>query len=134
MITDKSIPITSSEITKPSNIPSSTPNEPLNQFDSRSITTHKHSSTPIHIFPQILTPDNNVFTPHHQHFPYPFFAPGNTHRKEKILFLNQHILDSPPSSTRTLSTSSCSSIIGNPFYNTIIPGQQHCHDKESSRR
>ncbi len=78
-----SIPTILSNITKPSCI-------------SSSITTHKHLSTSMHHFPQIPTPDHNLFTSHHQHFPYPFFAPpppGNinlstTKKKRKSYFLN----------------------------------------------
>ncbi len=86
MIPDKSIPTISSDITKPSCISSSITKESLNLFDSRSITTHKLPSTSMHIFPQIPTPDHNLFTPPHQHFPYPFFAPpppGNINPSNK---------------------------------------------------
>jgi len=87
------IPSILSNITKSSCVSSSITNESLNLFDSRSITTHKHLS---HHFPQIPTPDHNLFTSHHQHFPYPFFAPpppGNinlstTKTKRKSYFLN----------------------------------------------
>lgn len=125
-------------MTKPSCISSSsssTTNETLNQFDSRPKATPKHSSTSVYHFPQIPTSDHNLFTPpHHQHFPYPYFLPpGNNNLLIKTIFFNQYILDSPPSSTRTLSTSSCSSITGNPFYNTMPSGQQHCLEKDSRR-
>jgi len=75
VITDKSIPTISSDIREPSCIPLSTTDERLNLFNSQPIVTHKHPSTSMNFFPQTLTPDNNLFTLHHQHFSYPFFAP-----------------------------------------------------------
>ncbi len=90
VVTDKSIPSLLSDITKPSCFPSSATNEPLNPFDARPITTHKHPSIPLHPFPQTLTPDSNLFTPHQQHFPYPLFTlppPGKTNRSRKKSYL-----------------------------------------------
>jgi len=55
--------------------PTSTTNETLNLFDSRPITNHNHLSVPMHLFPQILNPDSNLYTSHHQQFPYPLFTP-----------------------------------------------------------
>jgi hypothetical protein len=71
MMIDKLISTSLSDKTKSSCFPLSTTNEPTNLFDSRSISHH----TPLHLVPQIHTPDSNIFTPPHQHFPYPFFAP-----------------------------------------------------------
>ena len=75
----------SSDLTKPSISPALTTNESLNFFNSQPITTHKHPSIPVHLFSQILTPDNNVFSPHHQHFSYPFFIlPGKFNFSTKM--------------------------------------------------
>lgn len=75
MMIDKLISTSLSDTTKSSCFPLSAANEPANLFDSRSISNHKHSSTPLHLFPQMLTPDSNIFTPPHQQFSYPLFAP-----------------------------------------------------------
>ena len=48
-------------------IKSSEINETANQIEGR--------STSLHLFPQILTPDSDVFTPPYQHFSYPLFVP-----------------------------------------------------------
>jgi hypothetical protein len=133
-----SIPVSLPIITESSWFPTSTTNETLNLFDSRPITNHKHSSVPMHLFPPILNPDSNLYTSHHQQFPYPLFTPPPPGKikypsRKKLSFLNDFISDSPPLSTRKLSSSSCSSIAGNSFYNTIMSGQQYCHDKEFRR-
>jgi hypothetical protein len=75
MTKDKLISTSLSDITKSSCFSLPTTNEPTNLFDSRSISHHKHSSTPLHPFPQIHTPDSTIFNSTHQHFPYPLFAP-----------------------------------------------------------
>ncbi|CAF4322477.1 unnamed protein product, partial [Adineta steineri] len=78
IVTEQSIPVSLSPNTKllpPPPPPSSTLNETLSQFDIYSLPNHIHSSTSIDLFPQMPTPDSNLFTPSHQHFPYPLFIP-----------------------------------------------------------
>ncbi|CAF1040406.1 unnamed protein product [Rotaria sp. Silwood1] len=122
VITDTSIlsiPTNLSDIKKSSCFSSSVINETLNLFDCRSITNHEDSSVLMRLFPQFITPDNNLFIHPHQHHSHPLVA--------------QPPSNSPPLSIRTLSTSSSSSTIGNPCYNTNMSAQQYCYDKESRR-
>ena len=132
---EESIPAPPSETTKSSYFSSLATNELANLFDSRSITNHKHLSTPLHLFPQMLTPDSSVFTPSHQHFPYPIFAlpPGKANSSIVTLIFHSSGLDSPPLSTRPRLTSNCSSIIVNSFPNPVLSEQQYCYDQESRR-
>lgn len=137
----QTITIEKSEISKPVCITSSMANEALNQLDSRPITTHKHSSTSVHFVTPTHASDNNLITSHQpqqqqQHFSYPYFLPPGILIPSSIKINNSKEyfdLESPPSSTRTLSTSSCNSIVGNSFYNTMISGQQYGYDKDSRR-
>ncbi|CAF1050257.1 unnamed protein product [Rotaria sordida] len=114
-----SIPTTLSDIKKSSCFSSSVTNETLNLFDCRSITNNEHSSKLMRLFPQLITPDSNLFMPHHQYYSYSLVAQPSS--------------NSPPLSIRTLSTSSSNSTIGNPCYNTNMSEQQYCHDEESKR-
>ena len=99
-------------------------------------TKSSYFSTPLHLFSQMLTPDSNVFTPSHQHFPYPLFVPpppGKENSSLAIRIFYSSDLDSPPLSTRTRLASNCSSIIGNSFPNSVLSEQQYCYDQESRR-
>ncbi|CAF0747547.1 unnamed protein product [Adineta steineri] len=117
IVTDQSIPVSLSPNTKLPPPPSSTLNETLSQFDIYSLPNPIHSSTSIDLFPQMPTPDSNLFTSSHQHFPYPLFIPSP-------------LSNSPLLSTRRLSSNSCNSVIENPLFNKILSEQQHCYDKE----
>ncbi|UJR23641.1 hypothetical protein I4U23_026626 [Adineta vaga] len=120
IIIDRPASVTSSVHTNSSSFPLIQSTETLNKFDSHQITNHSHSTTSAHLFPQILTPERHFCTPHHQHFSYsPFIS---------------SVADSPPLSSRPPSTTSCNSIIGNSFYNSMLPSQQYYHEKESNRR
>jgi hypothetical protein len=66
-------------MTLPSSFSTSTVDESISPFDPPPINNHT----------QILTPDSTSFTPYHQHFPYPLFAPalpGKFSQQKNLIF------------------------------------------------